>query len=100
MPRTIWRPTPLDLVLSNIRLPAKKIIAIIDIGKNSFAYINESIFCRSSSERNVFLKDNKEYKEEFSKVLLDRKKEVGKSKIFWVVVSVIYNSPFSKLPSK
>ena len=96
----IWRPTPLDRVLSNIRLPAKKIIAIIDIGKNSFAYISESIFCRSLPERYVFLKDNKEYKEEFSKVLLDRKKEEGKSKIFWAFESVIYNSPFSKLPSK
>ena len=71
----IWRPTLLDRVLSNMRLPAKKIIAIIDIGKNSFAYINESIFWRSSPERYVFLKDNKEYKEEVSKVLLDRKKE-------------------------
>ena len=29
-----------------------------------------------------------------------RKKEEGKSKIFWAFESVIYNSPFSKLPSK
>ena len=47
MPMIICRPTPVERVLSNIKLPAKKIIAIIEIGKSNLEYINESIFCRS-----------------------------------------------------
>lgn len=78
----ICRPTPPERELSNIRLPAKKIIAMMEIGKSALEYIKESIFCRSFSSWKVFFNLSNEGNEKFSRRLFEGKKDAVKSNIF------------------